>query len=389
VTVFSQLAWDQPTEQIERARRGKHGCGGEHSPCDVCTHATAFLESLADGGLELAANPEPIDLPVGRIATGVAAGLHCLHQQGYLQCDVKSANVLLDEFWTPKLCDFGESQLVSSGLRGQRGTELWMAPELRSSNAISVQSEVFSFGIVMWQLLERARPYNNLHRLLSDSGTAGWRLQSSLHCHGKLDPHIGCPKARTTELEVAFDADALNDLKRLTARCSSQCLEKRPTDLEEVLYAWQRMFEDTIDRAIDVKVEAVLARSEGRDAFGAMLDADPVTMATVTIASPPPPPPPPPPLPAMLPSDVRRQTQTLGKSSDAVLLELEALKSGGLAKTVVSRRNRDGTVTHETREGALIASNQQDTVDPSASNAYGYVVDTTPDAELHRVGEWT
>jgi hypothetical protein len=91
----------------------------------------------------------------------------------------------------------------------------------------------------------------------------------------------------------------------------------------------------------------------------------------------------------MLPSDVRRQTQTPGKSSDAVLLELEALKSGGLAKTVVSRRNRDGTVTHETREGALIASNQQDTVDPSASNAYGYVVDTTPDAELHRVGEWT
>jgi serine/threonine protein kinase len=63
--------------------------------------------------------------------------------------------------------DFGLSRIKRNTLvsGGVRGTLPWMAPELLngSSNRVSEKVDVFSFGIVMWEILTGEEPYANLH----------------------------------------------------------------------------------------------------------------------------------------------------------------------------------------------------------------------------------
>ena len=86
--------------------------------CEPCSCASCVLagERLAElginaGSLRVTAPPQPLKLPVVRIAAGVAAGLNFVHSAGHDHCDVKSANVLLDEHYVARICDFGESKV--------------------------------------------------------------------------------------------------------------------------------------------------------------------------------------------------------------------------------------------------------------------------------------
>ena len=72
-------------------------------------------------------------------------------------------NVLLDECFNAKIADFGESIIdhpirnanptLRSGFHGEMGTAGWAAPEMILGKGASKSSDVFSFGIVLWELL--------------------------------------------------------------------------------------------------------------------------------------------------------------------------------------------------------------------------------------------
>lgn len=72
-------------------------------------------------------------------------------------------NVLLDDNYDAKIADFGESVLEKSIRkeskgRGQMGTAGWAAPEVLSGKGFSKASDVFSFGIILWELLTWRSP---------------------------------------------------------------------------------------------------------------------------------------------------------------------------------------------------------------------------------------
>ncbi|KAL5977503.1 hypothetical protein ACLOJK_021850 [Asimina triloba] len=105
------------------------------------------------------------------IAMDAAFGMEYLHSKNIVHFDLKCDNLLvnLKDPMRPicKVGDFGLSKIKRNTLvsGGVRGTLPWMAPELLngSSNKVSEKVDVFSFGIVMWEILTGEEPYANMH----------------------------------------------------------------------------------------------------------------------------------------------------------------------------------------------------------------------------------
>jgi hypothetical protein len=108
-----------------------------------------------------------------RIGLDVSYGLAQLHNVQILHRDLKSLNVLLYEaggLLRTKLADFGlsrmktESNSLSTVSSKSVGTLAWMAPELLSLKPkYSVQSDMYGYGMVLWELAEREVPFAGAH----------------------------------------------------------------------------------------------------------------------------------------------------------------------------------------------------------------------------------
>lgn len=94
------------------------------------------------------------------IALGTARGLAYLHSgcdQKIIHCDVKPENILLHDHFQPKISDFGLSKLLSqeesSLFTTMRGTRGYLAPEWITNAAISEKADVYSYGMVLLELV--------------------------------------------------------------------------------------------------------------------------------------------------------------------------------------------------------------------------------------------
>jgi len=125
---------------------------------------------------------------VVRIAREICCGMAYLHANGILHCDLKSSNILLTESGQAKICDFGLATrfATSSNLSddtptshigetlqtsqigetpqmlGRVGTHHWMAPEVLRGEGFRRASDVYSFGMLLWEVLVRRIPYQNM-----------------------------------------------------------------------------------------------------------------------------------------------------------------------------------------------------------------------------------
>ncbi|KAK9156059.1 hypothetical protein Sjap_003539 [Stephania japonica] len=99
-----------------------------------------------------------------QIAIGIARGIAYLHDECrdyIIHCDIKPENILLDADFTPKVADFGLAKLVcrefSRVITTMRGTIGYMAPEWSSGVAITTKADVYSFGMMLFEIISGRR----------------------------------------------------------------------------------------------------------------------------------------------------------------------------------------------------------------------------------------
>ncbi|XP_021292450.1 serine/threonine-protein kinase HT1-like [Herrania umbratica] len=127
-----------------------------------------ITEYLAGGSLrKYLHQQEPYSVPLNlvlKLALDIARGMRYLHSEGILHRDLKSENLLLGEDMCVKVADFGISCLESQcgSAKGFTGTYRWMAPEMIKEKHHTKKVDVYSFGIVLWELLTALTPFDNM-----------------------------------------------------------------------------------------------------------------------------------------------------------------------------------------------------------------------------------
>ncbi|KAK7281881.1 hypothetical protein RIF29_10229 [Crotalaria pallida] len=127
-----------------------------------------ITEYLAGGSLRKYLHQQgPHSIPLDRVlklALDIARGMQYLHSQGILHRDLKSENLLLGQDMSVKVADFGISCLESQcgSAKGFTGTYRWMAPEMIKEKHHTKKVDVYSFGIVLWELLTGLTPFHNM-----------------------------------------------------------------------------------------------------------------------------------------------------------------------------------------------------------------------------------
>mmetsp|Transcript_6118 Transcript_6118/g.7543 ORF Transcript_6118/g.7543 Transcript_6118/m.7543 type:complete len:771 (-) Transcript_6118:30-2342(-) len=104
-----------------------------------------------------------------KLLVEAASGLLHIHREGLVHCDVAARNILIDSDWSGKICDFGLSRVLKRAIPkadpSLSGPLRWMAPELLlDSGKHSPQSDTWSFGVTIWEIIHQKKPYFELSR---------------------------------------------------------------------------------------------------------------------------------------------------------------------------------------------------------------------------------
>uniref|UniRef100_A0A0E0DT82 non-specific serine/threonine protein kinase n=1 Tax=Oryza meridionalis TaxID=40149 RepID=A0A0E0DT82_9ORYZ len=162
------------------------------------------------------------------IALGIAEGLVYLHSYAnpwIIHCDLQSSNILLDNKLNAKIADFGLSKLiedtvtslVTSTVIGVRGH---IAPEYHQDGRLSKQSDVYSFGLMMLELMSGKQP-DKEPGIVQEFRSAISQADHQDRLHSIIDPKI--------RAAASSSSDAVQRFVQLAMRCVDDSRDMRPT----------------------------------------------------------------------------------------------------------------------------------------------------------------
>ncbi|KAF8007198.1 hypothetical protein BT93_K1253 [Corymbia citriodora subsp. variegata] len=174
------------------------------------------------------------------IAVGTAKGLAYLHEEcleWVLHCDVKPQNILLDSDYQPKVADFGLSKLMDRGKMTNsdfsriRGTRGYMAPEWVSNLSITSKVDVYSYGIVMLEMVTGISPTTTIHSLESRGDAKQIRLvpwaRNKMNELGRMESRL--EEMVDPALKGEYDVKKMEILIEVALKCVEEDKDARPT----------------------------------------------------------------------------------------------------------------------------------------------------------------
>ncbi|KAL3638899.1 hypothetical protein CASFOL_016806 [Castilleja foliolosa] len=160
--------------------------------CTKLPHLCIVTEYMAGGSLYeyLHKNHLVLKLPqLLKFAIDVCKGMEYLHQNNVIHRDLKTANLLMDTCNHVKVADFGVARFQNKGgvMTAETGTYRWMAPEVINHQPYDQKADVFSFAIVLWELMTAKVPYDTMTPLQAALGVRqGLRPELPKNGHPKL-----------------------------------------------------------------------------------------------------------------------------------------------------------------------------------------------------------
>jgi predicted Ser/Thr protein kinase len=133
-----------------------------------------IMEYCPGGSLDLLLFDKSKDVAADyqfRLILGIARGMLHLHKNNIVHRDLAARNILLSRDGEPKISDFGMSRMIESSIkegttRTNVGPIRWMAPESIKSKVYSTKSDVWSFGVVISEILNREEPHKEIEDVI-------------------------------------------------------------------------------------------------------------------------------------------------------------------------------------------------------------------------------
>ncbi|KAG2375807.1 G-type lectin S-receptor-like serine/threonine-protein [Vigna angularis] len=194
--------------------------------CDEGINRILVYEFMSNGSLAdiLFGKSKPRwNVRVG-FALGIARGLVYLHEEcetPIIHCDIKPQNILIDEYFNPKISDFGLAKLLLSEqsrtttmIRGTRG---YVAPEWFKNVAVTVKVDVYSFGVMLLEIICSRRSV-----LMMEHGEEEKAVLTDWACDCFVEGRI--------DVLVENDEEALSDYVRLQkwVKIAIWCIHEQP-----------------------------------------------------------------------------------------------------------------------------------------------------------------
>lgn len=161
------------------------------------------------------------------ICIGAASGLTCLHENNIIHRDVKSTNILLNEYWIAKIADFGlskRSHMQSHVSTDVKGTYGYLDPEYFYSRKLTVKSDVYAFGVVLLEVMFARPPVNTSFEELEQRSLVLWAQKCCKK--GKLLDMID------TSLKEQVSPQGMKMFSKIANDCLHKDSRKRPTMAE-------------------------------------------------------------------------------------------------------------------------------------------------------------
>ncbi|PRW05806.1 Serine threonine- kinase CTR1 [Chlorella sorokiniana] len=158
------------------------------------------------------------------MAIDTGTGLLYLHRRNIIHRDVKSPNLLVDKDWNVKVADFNLSKLMSGSrpesslTTGGVMNPLWLAPEVMNAETPTVAGDVYSFGMVLYELLTWRLPWNF-------SELSPFKVIAAIRQGGR--PEV--PRREALPGPDTAGWAGLDDYVQLMRECWAQSPEDRPS----------------------------------------------------------------------------------------------------------------------------------------------------------------
>ncbi|XP_021277738.1 probable serine/threonine-protein kinase PBL10 [Herrania umbratica] len=191
--------------------------------CAEGSHRLLVYEYVCNGSLNQHLSTEYHPMPLTwterlRVALGASRGLNHLHENNIIHRDIRSSNILLNHDSEPLLGDLGLATMQSDKHLKQENiqTSYYLAPEFLENGTMSTQTDVYSYGVVLLELITGQR---TMDKKLGQKGFLTWAraLLKQRRYLELLDPRIA----------NSHDVYQLYRMAQLAQKCISKNPKKR------------------------------------------------------------------------------------------------------------------------------------------------------------------